>query len=90
MKARCDRSKKSPEPDEREAMSGKYNTQHPMRSNSKYPERLRRRGMNNVNVRMEDVETLRRRQGARTETVVLQDFPAYNGKRNEWRRRDEN
>lgn len=69
-------------------MAGKYNTQHPMRGNSKYPERLRRRGMTNVTVRMEHVDVLRRRQGASSETFALYDYPAFNGKRNNWRRRD--
>lgn len=71
-------------------MAGKYNTQHPMRGNSKYPERLRKRGMSNVSVRMESVETLRRWQGAPMESVALQPYPAFNGKRNNWRRRDTN
>lgn len=48
-----------------DVMAGKYNTRH-NRSMSKYPERLRARGMNNVSVRMEDVEVLRRCQPRET------------------------
>lgn len=43
-------------------MSRKHNTQH-SRSQSKYPERLKKRGVSSASVRMEDLETLRKRQG---------------------------
>lgn len=73
-------------------MAGKYNTQHPMRGNSKYPDRLRTRGMSNVSVRMDDLDTLRRnaiRAGLYVEPLAdLGNYPAFNGKRNNWRRRD--
>jgi hypothetical protein len=44
-------------------MSGKYNRKHPQRGRSRYPERLEKRGVTGVTVRMEDLKTLRRRQG---------------------------
>lgn len=72
-------------------MSGKYNTQHPMRGKSRYPERLRKRDMTNVTVRMDDLDVLRRnaiRSGLYVETLQdMGNYPAFNGKRNNWRRR---
>lgn len=69
-------------------MSGKYNRQHPQRSNSKYPERLLRRGMSSASVRMEAVEVLRRRQGGNMENLAELHYPGFN-KRNDWRRRND-
>ena len=43
-------------------MSGKYNTQH-HRGLSNYPQRLKRRGVSSASVRMESLDTLRKRQG---------------------------
>lgn len=40
-------------------MSRKHNTRH-NRKRSRYPERLRKRGLTNVDVRMDDLATLRR------------------------------
>lgn len=76
----------------RVTVAGKYNTQHPMRSNSKYPDRLRKRSVSSVSVRMESLETLRRRQGFNEGTDWLRaaaEFPVHFGTRNQWRRRDE-
>lgn len=42
-------------------MARKHNTKH-NRSQSKYPQRLKVRGMSSASVRMEDIETLRKRQ----------------------------
>lgn len=50
-------------------MSRKYNTKH-QRGRSHYPERLKRRGLTSVSVRMADLATLRRRQGARTQDTT--------------------
>lgn len=72
-------------------MSGKYNTPHPFRAQSRYPERLKQRGMTNVTVRMEDLDTLRRnaiKRGDYVEVLSANEFPAFNGKRNNWRRRN--
>lgn len=69
-------------------MAGKYNTQHPTRGNSNYPARLRKRGVSSASVRMYDVETLRRLQHAATPAMSW--FPEFDGRRNNWRRRDEN
>jgi hypothetical protein len=41
-------------------MAGKYNRRH-HRGLSRYPERLKRRGVTNVDVRMDDIQTLRNR-----------------------------
>jgi len=70
-------------------MSGKYNTQHPMRGNSRYPERLQKRGLSSKSVRMYDLETLRRLQHATMPSLTMDGFPDFEGKRNNWRRRDE-
>lgn len=68
-------------------MAGKYNTRHPMRGKSNYPQRLRKRGETNVTARMPGLEQLRQWQGAGAPAAL--DYPEFNGKRNNWRRRDE-
>lgn len=67
-------------------MAGKHNTRH-SRGKSHYPQRLKKRGETNVTVRMPSLEQLRQWQHAEEPTVM--DYPAFNGKRNNWRRRDE-
>lgn len=65
-----------------------------MRGKSRYPERLRKRDMTNVTVRMDDIEVLRRnaiRSGLHVEPLQdMGSYPTFNGKRNNWRRRDTN
>lgn len=51
-------------------MSRRYNTKH-NRVRSRYPQRLKKRGLTSVSVRMASLSTLRRRQGARDEEVAL-------------------
>lgn len=48
-------------------MARKHNTKH-NRGQSKYPQRLKMRGMSSAAVRMEDIETLRKRQGRATDS----------------------
>lgn len=43
-------------------MSKKHNTKHHQRGQSKYPQRLKGRGVSSASVRMENLETLQRRQ----------------------------
>lgn len=41
-------------------MSRKHNTKHTRRGRSNYPRRLAKRGLSNVDVRMPDLESLRK------------------------------
>ena len=51
-------------------MSRKHNTKH-TRKRSRYPERLKKRGMSSAAVRMDDLETLRKRAGRRDDFGLL-------------------
>ena len=49
-------------------MTRRYHTKH-HRTRPRYPERLKRRGETSVSVRMEDLDTLRRRHGVRPQDI---------------------
>jgi hypothetical protein len=60
-------------------VSRKHNTKHAWRGQSHYPERLQARGLTSRSVRMLDLESLRKRQGAPEDTghMNIAAWPAY-------------